>query len=276
MVCLSPFYLPGHVAVPCGHCLPCRIQRVREWAIRCMHEASLYKNNCFVTLTYNDYYLPVRNTVEKEALQRFIKRFRKSVEPRKIRYFACGEYGEERQRPHYHLILFNVGLSDFVKLPGRNKFYKHPSWTFGHIYIDECNYNTARYVAGYLFKSFNGDDFQQNIYHNTFRENPFSIKSQGIGKEWCLRHADTLKKDLCIYAQGKKCRLPRYYRELLDINSTYYEELLMKNWNDLKSRFQDIDPQDIEDKLFERMGNFKRDWQRLKNIKARSGKGDLL
>ena len=38
--------------VPCGQCVGCRLERSRQWAIRCMHESQLHEKNCFITLTY--------------------------------------------------------------------------------------------------------------------------------------------------------------------------------------------------------------------------------
>lgn len=46
------------VTLPCGQCIGCRLERSRQWAIRCAHEASLYEENCFITLTYRDEDLP--------------------------------------------------------------------------------------------------------------------------------------------------------------------------------------------------------------------------
>ena len=40
--------------VPCGSCMSCRLEKSRQWGVRCMHEAKLYENNCFVTLTFDD------------------------------------------------------------------------------------------------------------------------------------------------------------------------------------------------------------------------------
>ena len=42
--------------VPCGQCIGCRLERSRQWAIRCVHEASLHPINCFITLTYSPEY----------------------------------------------------------------------------------------------------------------------------------------------------------------------------------------------------------------------------
>jgi len=67
------------IEVPCGQCIGCRLERSRQWAVRCMHEASLHEDNCFITLTYDDEHLPADNSLDKSEFQRFCKRMRKRV-----------------------------------------------------------------------------------------------------------------------------------------------------------------------------------------------------
>ena len=122
------------VSVPCGRCIGCRIDRSRQWAVRCVHEASLYERNCFITLTFDDNHLPPGGSLVKKDFQLFMKRLRQFacrnvwvpvlgeyVElPRKywirggvgIRYFHCGEYGEQLGRPHHHACIFNFNFAD--------------------------------------------------------------------------------------------------------------------------------------------------------------------
>ncbi len=82
--------------LPCGQCIGCRLERSRQWAIRCVHEAQLYEENCFITLTYNDENLPTDNSLDKQHWVLFMKKFRKKIAPHKIRFFMCGEYGEDQ------------------------------------------------------------------------------------------------------------------------------------------------------------------------------------
>ena len=109
------------VTIPCGRCIGCRLERSRQWAMRCVHEASLYEQNCFITLTYNEESLPKNRSLVKKHFQDFIRSLRDQLRylnelhdlkrgfceyPQKdarIRYFHCGEYGEENGRPHYPL-----------------------------------------------------------------------------------------------------------------------------------------------------------------------------
>mgnify|MGYP006865170730 CR=1 FL=1 len=62
------------ICLPCGRCLGCRIERSKSWALRCMHEASLHLDNCFITLTYNDDNLNTKGSLVKADFQKFMKR----------------------------------------------------------------------------------------------------------------------------------------------------------------------------------------------------------
>ena len=119
MNCLNPITLfsvdrakyPDGLDVPCGKCMACRMTRRKEWSLRMLHELKYHNDASFVTLTYDDNHVPDCQSLVKADLQKFFKRLRKLIAPRKIRYFACGEYGRRTGRPHYHAILYNSGLS---------------------------------------------------------------------------------------------------------------------------------------------------------------------
>ena len=116
--------------VPCGRCIGCRLDRSRDWALRCVHEASLYEFNCFITLTFDDSKLPTCNDCRKVEscvanrdagsslrvcdFQNFMKRLRQFVAPVKIKFFHCGEYGAKLSRPHHHACLFGYDFPDKV------------------------------------------------------------------------------------------------------------------------------------------------------------------
>ena len=110
--------------VPCGKCLGCRIAKRQEWSLRMLHELNYHKESVFLTLTYNDYYVPSHGGLSIPELQNFFKRVRKALEcqKRSIKYFACGEYGEQNMRPHYHAIVFGLGLNEYDKQLVRNQW----------------------------------------------------------------------------------------------------------------------------------------------------------
>ena len=66
--------------------------------------------NSFVTLTYDDDHLPEYNSLNYKHFQDFMKRLRKSHNG--VRFYMCGEYGEDFSRPHYHALLFNCFFPD--------------------------------------------------------------------------------------------------------------------------------------------------------------------
>ena len=88
--------------VPCGRCMGCRLESSRQWAIRCVHEASLHDRNCMVNLTYNGSFLPSGGSLQKRDVQLFIKRLRRRFPLSKIRYFYCGPIvtGKQIGRAH--------------------------------------------------------------------------------------------------------------------------------------------------------------------------------
>ena len=128
---------------PCGQCLPCRINRRRVWTHRLILERTLWTDACFVTLTYDDEHLPPHG-VDKDEVQRFLKRLRKAIAPLKIRYYLCAEYGEHTLRPHYHAIFFNLSES-YAQLIAN-------CWSYGGVCVGSATPDSMQYVAGYITK----------------------------------------------------------------------------------------------------------------------------
>ena len=123
MQCLTPFPVRNKhkdindqnlvINVPCGKCIPCRKRRASHWSFRIMEESKISSSACFLTLTYEEapYTQNGFPTLVKKDYQNFLKRLRKLAPNKKLKYFACGEYGTQTQRPHYHAIIFNLPLS---------------------------------------------------------------------------------------------------------------------------------------------------------------------
>lgn len=183
------------MTVPCGQCIGCRLDRSREWAIRCVHEASLYEENCFITLTYNPEHLPEDQNLNKSHFQKFIKRLRKKYPNKKIRYYHAGEYGEKCQecgenrfncecttfikgigRPHYHAIIFNLNFADKKYFKEVNKQILYTSktldkiWGKGFTSIGTVTFESAAYVARYIMKKVNGANANEHYTINVNQE----------------------------------------------------------------------------------------------------------
>lgn len=210
--------------LPCGQCIGCRLERSRQWAIRCMHEASLYSDNSFITLTYNDENLPKNNTLVKEHFQNFMKRLRKNITPRKVRFYHCGEYGDSLGRPHYHALLFNYDFPDKKYFSGKdgNKIYTSDmlsnTWTHGFAVAGEVTFESAAYVARYVMKKITGAKADAH-YNGRLPEYTTMSRRPGIGKAWFDKYnSDVYPRD-GVLVRGSYTRPPRYYdNELVKID----------------------------------------------------------
>lgn len=198
------------IPLPCGKCLPCRLNHAKEWAVRCVLESLQYENNYFLTLTYDDSHLPDDGLLRRSDVQKFLKRFRSHFG--QVRYFGCGEYGSKNARPHYHLILFGANIDDLRNIGSglyESKTLKE-LWPFGFHYIGFVSYASCNYVAKYSTKKlFNG------------RSDEFLMCSTrpGIGYQWCK---DNLG-DIFEYGQvfgpfgsQKSATLPRYFEKMAE------------------------------------------------------------
>lgn len=161
MPCERPFSRGG-LQLPCGKCMPCRLARRRLWVTRQRLEATSHGDNCFVTLTYRNDELPAGYQLQPADLRLFLKRLRERIKPIRIRFFAVGEYGDESERPHYHLSLFGVsGLTDKAGSRYRHWGFAHEiqlAWDRGQTFTVPFSDLTARYVAGYTVKKMTAKD----------------------------------------------------------------------------------------------------------------------
>ena len=219
------------VSVPCGRCTGCRLEYSRQWAIRCVHEASLHENNSFITLTFNQENLPDDGSIQKEHLQKFFKRLRKNTGA-KIRYFACGEYGSKNNRPHYHAILFGYDFPDkslFTKSNG-NLLYRsnmlEKTWKYGHSLIGNVTFESCAYVARYVMKKYKGDQESIEEHYKMVNETTGEITSiepefclmsrnPGLGTDWVKQYKSDTDKDF-ITLRGTKMSLPKFYDTILE------------------------------------------------------------
>lgn len=216
------------VNIPCGQCIGCRLEKSRQWAMRCVHEASLHDANCFITLTYDDDNLPVGYTLVKKHFQDFMKRLRWRF-PQRISYFACGEYGEILQRPHYHACLFGFDFPDKAKLKqvGDNLLYRslvlEELWPFGFCTIGSVSFDSAAYCARYVMKKVTGDRAERH-YESILRETGEIVRREpefalmslrpAIGKLWYNRFNGEVLASDSVVMRGKEMNPPKYYDKL--------------------------------------------------------------
>lgn len=155
MKCINPRTI-GVYTYGCGQCNPCRFNKRRVWTHRILLEALCHSASSFVTLTYTDENLPVDRSVSGRAIQLFMKRLRKAY-GKPLRYFAVGEYGDETERPHYHLALFGIGTGSLGRVRNHGISYVTDPlvdrcWSLGKTDVKELVPETAAYLCGYVVK----------------------------------------------------------------------------------------------------------------------------
>lgn len=192
-----------------------------------MHESKLHQKNCFLTLTYSDQAVPTNYSLDLRHLQLFIKRLRKSLQHR-IRFYACGEYGDLLGRPHYHAIIFNHDFEDktlFKKINDKPHYTSTTLtnlWQHGHCTTADVTFQSAAYCARYVTKKIKtGDRFGSDRY---YRLSPidgqyhsvkpeFSVMSRrpGIGHAYTEQFKSDYYPSGFIVVDGVKQAPPRYY-----------------------------------------------------------------
>lgn len=215
----------SNLMLPCGRCMGCRLERSRQWGLRCLHESKLYEDNCFVTLTFDDVNLVKEcpdGSLNKKHIQDFMKRLRRRFDHIKIRVFYCGEYGESLGRPHYHLCLFNFDFPDkrfFKSVNGQDLFVSDilsELWPFGHHGIGSLTFESACYVARYCTKKITGKAADDH-YCGRLPEFAQASLKPGIGRGFVEQfgESDIFPFDECV-VRGARCKPPRYYDKFLE------------------------------------------------------------
>ena len=226
------------VQLPCGQCIGCRLERSRKWAMRCVAEASMHDENCFITLTYDDAHLPPDGSLQVKDFQDFMKRLRSRVK-KPVRFFHCGEYGELSQRPHYHAILFGVDFNDKELLQWKNHKKLSSSstlpdllsdvsssasrclvspclqslWPFGFSTVGQMTFESAAYVARYCLKKVTGKGADE--YYNGRRPEYVTMSRRpGIAAEWFARFGSDVYPADFVWCRGVQCKPPRYFDDL--------------------------------------------------------------
>lgn len=225
MTCTSPVYLYDYqMYVPCNKCTACKIAHSREWSVRLIHELDYHDKACFVTLTYDDEYLPPDGGISKRELQLFFKRLRKNGKDEEIKYFASGEYGEKNGRPHYHAIILGTDDKDLIE----------KCWTKGLVHVGSVTYDSCRYVCDYTFKKYTAK-WNKEIYGD--KEPPFQLQSQGIGLRYVEKNYKQIMDNLNITYKGENVGIPLYYKRKLVLSTEKKGALAREHIEELKEHY---------------------------------------
>jgi hypothetical protein len=244
------------VSLPCGQCIGCRLERSRQWAMRCMHEAQLHEHNCFITLTYDDTHLPSDQSLHYRDFQLFIKRLRKRYPTTKISYYMAGEYGENFGRPHYHACIFGLDFYDkklWKRTSSGSMLYRSTDletlWPFGYSSIGDVNFESAAYVARYIMKKQTGKDSEKHYQYSDLKTgeiiqmtpefNKMSLKP-AIGLNWYKKYKNDVFPHDYVVLRGQKIKPPKYYDQLYKNDNPYeYEKIIALRENGAKLNYAD-------------------------------------
>lgn len=227
MSCNSPLFrkINGeYVAVPCGYCYACKIDKRNMWSDRLLHDSSHAMKqgfgSTFLTLTYDDLHYPFNGSLSVDDAQKFIKRLRRECEYHKIKlpvyasagkptfhYYLVGEYGGKIGRPHYHAIV--CGLDDETMKP-----LARLCWKSGFNLCKPLMAGGIRYVLKYIDKQCS-PEMEEKIYTSAGLHPPFSICSRGIGKDYLIENKEFLSEYGAYRYKSSMRPLPYYYRKLL-------------------------------------------------------------
>lgn len=241
--------------IPCGQCIGCRLERSRQWAIRLMKELRLHDRSSFLTLTYSDEFLPRldngRPTLVLEDVQLFLKKLRKHFEPHPLRFFQCGEYGDQFARPHHHMILFGEDFcKDRVPIESSRSGYAQfesptltRTWGKGRCVISEVTFESAAYVARYCLKKVTGKG-SKFFYGGRKPEFVTMSRRPGIGSGYFDEFKDDIyPNDEVVPDIGRPASLPpKYFDKLLEkVDPVLFESVKKKRvegldfWTDKNS-----------------------------------------
>jgi hypothetical protein len=229
MECITPFFKKDdikqlYMALPCGKCPNCLSRRTAAWAFRLKQEDKNAITSDFITLTYDDQHVPINDdgelVLDKKAIPLFFKRYRQEhvreinkynknakkhdqplITNRPIKYFGVGEYGDNSERPHYHILCFNSDIKHLEK-----------AWPYGGVDVRKVSEALIAYALKYMCK-------ESKLQENDKRPKEFHLMSKGLGLNYLTpqtiqyHKADPENRSYLRDVGNVKISMPRYYKD---------------------------------------------------------------
>lgn len=209
--------------VPCGYCILCRKEHARQTAVRIYHEAQTHNISSFITLSYSDKHLPEHGSLQYADLRRFLDRMRKRLNG--MRFYAVGEYGDKRQRPHYHACIFGHAFTEhrtiLRTLPTLlwTNPYLEEAWGLGLVSVGALTFETARYTASYVTKKLRLKQKYVRTDEETGElialQQPKCFMSRNLGRAWWEQFGQQVAEKDYVIIDGRRQKPPRAYDKWL-------------------------------------------------------------
>ncbi|AXH76487.1 MAG: replication initiator protein [Microviridae sp.] len=205
---------------PCGQCLNCRIKKQSSWTLRNLMEFRTAHSGQYWTLTLDEPSMPTLDaTGPKKMMRTFFNRLRHSEaqanNPNQIRYYGCYEHGDLSDRPHFHLLLYNMQKNLLQQTTNNTSWAgQHTKlWPHGHVDVGHITPASVRYVSDYMMKFSPKDTEPSSI--------PFRTRRPAIGYygilHTLLRHAgpkyELQSKPAYFQINGRKYPLDNWTRK---------------------------------------------------------------
>lgn len=190
-------------------------------------------------------------SLSPDDLQAFTKRLNEDTRRafgKGVKYFAAGEYGERTHRPHYHLAVFGRSFVE-DRVFHKNSKSGHPLyrsktlarlWPHGDTDIGDLTFNSAAYIAGYIFNKVLGtsqkaEDLRAKKYRKTdehgndfWIEEEFVRMSKGLATGWIEKYFSSVYPHDRVITNGRPAKPPRHYDRILEqVDQAIYD--LVKN-----------------------------------------------
>lgn len=215
---------PEIITIPCGVCLNCKINKAKEWTIRLMNEKLEHEKSMFLTLTIEDKFIPSNGSLVKSDFVNFMKRYREFIYPERIRFYHVGEYGDGKERPHHHAIIFGHSFDDLAHHYQLNNIVHYTSetlsklWKLGLCEVGDVTTASCAYVARYCQKKLYGS-LCADRYQGRLPEYSTMSRRPGIGAKFVKKFSGDIYPHNFIVENGIKFKVPKFYDEILKVDN---------------------------------------------------------
>jgi len=196
---------------------------------------------------------------------------KKIPESNRIKTTGCAEYGENFERPHFHLLVFNFDFPDKTFHMMRSNDWSDQEWPtytspllsklwpYGFHEIGTLTEESAAYVARYVTKKISGKKAEE--HYDGRPPERLVCNSKGIGLRWLHQYKNEILRNDSVMWKHREMKMPRYYEKKLETLEPLRYVTLKEN---RKEAIKEIDLDSTKQRLLDRDECLKAKAQRLK------------